>query len=100
MKPLVFHKTIGIEPARQQLIQQRIDPNTATWPELARLPDIGETLAKRIVAYRREKRPMFDPAPVFSALQDLDPIKGIGPKTLAEMEPFLKFSTSQAQTGR
>src|SRR5215213_594330 len=33
-------------------LADRIDPNTATWQELAVLPQIGEKRAKDIVSYR------------------------------------------------
>jgi hypothetical protein len=76
----------------------RIDPNTATWAELATLPRLGETMAKRIVAYResRAAAPRPNPAlsaarPVFCIVRDLDAIPGIGPKTLDEIGPYLSF---------
>jgi competence protein ComEA len=60
----------------------RVDINTAAWPELAELPGIGETLARRIVESREQQGP-------FESLEDLDRVPGIGPKTLAELRPLL-----------
>jgi competence protein ComEA len=60
----------------------RIDPNTASWPELAALPGIGETLARRIVAHRQKSGP-------FSDVDMLQEVKGVGPKKLQEARPFL-----------
>ena len=77
-------------------IAQRIDPNEADWPELTRLPGIGETLAKRIVAYRQENRVEASgdtdpPAPVFQRPEDLQAVRGIGPKTVERLAPLLKL---------
>jgi len=91
LRPLVFSETIGVEPARIDQVEQRIDPNVATWPELARLPGIGEAVAKRIIDYRQEHRPPSGGPPVFRSPHDLTAINGIGPKTLEKITPHLKF---------
>jgi hypothetical protein len=86
-------------------LDQRIDPNTATWPELTHLPRIGEQIAKRIVEYRQARRPAADSAsgsnmapspPVFTCPQDLAKVRGIGPKTVELIAPHLKFPTPPA----
>jgi competence protein ComEA len=56
--------------------------NTANWPELALMPNIGEQLAKRIVADRDRRGP-------YRELAELRRVRGIGPKTLDGMRPFL-----------
>jgi len=81
-------------------VDQRIDPNVATWAELARLPRIGEAIAKRIIAYRTEQAALRGgdkdhPVVVFRRLEDLDAIRGIGAKTLARIAPYLKFPDRQ-----
>jgi competence protein ComEA len=53
------------------------------WPELAQLPEMGESLAKKIVAWRKEHGPFKD-------LSDLRRMKGIGPKKLEAIRPFLR----------
>jgi DNA uptake protein ComE-like DNA-binding protein len=104
VRPLVVHENIAVDSARVDLVQQRIDPNIAHWSELARLPRIGEVMAKRIVDYRREQQAVSqtnaDATPVFKSLEDLRPIKGIGPKTLAGMEPYLKFPAYEPPQAR
>jgi competence protein ComEA len=55
-----------------------IDINRASPEELARLPGIGPTLAKRIV----EGRP-------FASVADLRRVKGIGAKTLEKLRPHV-----------
>ncbi len=80
-------------------IDQRIDPNTATWTELTRLPRVGESIAKRIVEYRENQRSAGTGGtatrPVFTCPQDLDQVRGIGPKTVELIAPHLKFAESQ-----
>lgn len=60
----------------------RVDVNSASWPELSQLPRIGETLARRIVEEREQNGPFFSP-------DDLTRVRGIGPKTLEQILPYL-----------
>jgi competence protein ComEA len=76
-------RTIDIERAESIAIDFKIDVNQAQWPELALMPNIGEQLAKRIVADRTERGP-------FKELEELRRVRGIGPKTLESMKPFLQ----------
>lgn len=66
----------------------QLDPNEATWSELAQLPGIGEIVARKIVSYR--ERP-DTPKPAFRLPGDLDRVPGIGPKTAARIAPYLRF---------
>lgn len=61
----------------------QVDPNTADWPELVQLPGIGPTLARRIVESRRADGPFLDH-------EDLRRVRGIGPKTLDRIRPYLR----------
>ncbi len=72
--------------ARMQHIlkPEPLNVNRATAEELERLPRIGPVLARRIVAFREAHGP-------FRRLEDLEAVPGIGPKTLAELAPFVKF---------
>lgn len=74
-----------IEIDRQPKLEARfvVDINRAAWPELAQLPGIGQTLAQRIVASREERGPFVDH-------DDLRRVRGIGPKTLEKMRPYLR----------
>lgn len=60
----------------------RMDLNTASEQELQRLPRIGPRLAERIVAYREMYGPFARPAHVVR-------VRGIGPKTFEQLEPYL-----------
>jgi competence protein ComEA len=84
-------RLIDIERAEPIAIDFRIDVNKADWPELALLPNIGEQLAKRIVADRTQNGPFRD-------LADLGRVRGIGPRTLESMQPFLEPLTSVEAT--
>ncbi len=57
--------------------------NEADWPEFTLLPGIGETLARRITAYRQQHGP-------FRTVEQLQDVKGIGPKTLRRIRPYLR----------
>jgi competence protein ComEA len=72
--------------------QYMVDVNDATWVEWAQFEGIGETLAKRIVADRQTRGP-------FGSVEDVARVKGIGPKRLAEMRPYLTIEPEQATAG-
>lgn len=67
-----------------------IDPNTATWAELALLPGLGESVSRRIIEFREERK-SHDVWPAFRRPEDLMRVKGIGAKTLQRMRPLLRF---------
>ncbi len=74
----------------------RINPNTAEWWELASLPGLGPTLSKRIVEYRADQRKkQGDPhAQVFRSVEDLQRIRGIGPKRSATLGERMVFDAT------
>lgn len=71
-----------IDRAAPRVARFRVDVNKAEWPELAQLPEVGETLARRIVESREE-------AGAFGELNDLRRVRGIGPRTLEQIRPYL-----------
>jgi competence protein ComEA len=75
-------RLIEVERAGPQVAAFRVDVNSAQWPELSQLPGIGETLAKRIVQSRAARGRFLDH-------QDLRRVRGIGPKTLERIRPYL-----------
>jgi hypothetical protein len=66
----------------------RINPNTASQASLVRLGGIGRARALDIIHYRQTHR---QEGPVFRSPQDLEQIRGIGPKTSAKLSPWLTF---------
>jgi helix-hairpin-helix protein len=74
-------------------VQKGIDPNIAGWFELAQLPGIGESLARKIISHRESRR-AADPnsdGPIFESADKLLLIPGIGPRMMARIRPFLRF---------
>jgi competence ComEA-like helix-hairpin-helix protein len=63
---------------------ERVDADEATASELSRLPRVGLSLAKTIVADRNANGP-------FGGLAGLDRVAGVGPGLLRTLEPFLTF---------
>lgn len=61
----------------------RIDINSASWVEWTQIEGIGETTAQKIIADRDSNGP-------FRTIDDLLRVKGIGPKKLETMRPFLR----------
>lgn len=75
-----------------------IDPNTAKWFEFAQLPGIGETVARRFEALRRQRREHLGPGRLaFEQPSDLTLIQGIGEKTVQRIEPFLRLPDGQIE---
>ncbi|MBT6938519.1 MAG: helix-hairpin-helix domain-containing protein, partial [Candidatus Marinimicrobia bacterium] len=61
--------------------QAKININTATRSELMKLPRIGPVTADKILAYRNTYGS-------FRSLDDLQKIKGVGPKTVAKLKLY------------
>jgi competence protein ComEA len=76
-------RLVEIERAEPLSAEFEVDLNEADWPELAQLPDIGETLARRIVESRNRDGPFLDH-------EDLMRVRGIGPRTLERVRPYLR----------
>lgn len=81
-------------------VANRIDPNTADWPTLAAIPELGEKRAKAIVAYREAFISAGHGPVAFRVPSDLMVIKGIGPGTVANMRPYLIFPPQTQPTTR
>jgi len=72
-------------------LESRINPNDAPISSLVRLPGIGAAKAAAIVAYRDGYRPQQTEGRAFSDCDDLQKVKGIGPKTAENICEWLKF---------
>jgi competence ComEA-like helix-hairpin-helix protein len=69
-----------------------INPNTADIASLVRLPGIGPVRAAEIIKYRNS--PDIT-QPAFRSANDLQNIKGIGPKTVEKFSRHLCFDESE-----
>lgn len=74
----------AVEIERLETAENRfqLDINRATWVEWMQLEGVGETLSRRIVEDREQNGP-------FASIDDIQRVRGIGPKTLEELRPWL-----------
>ena len=79
-----FRTEIEITSQRPREFYYALDINQASWVEWAQLDGIGEKLAKRIVLDRQERGP-------FQSVDEVQRVKGVGPKMMEKLRPFLKF---------
>ena len=76
-------------------IRVGVEPNQAAWFELAQLPGIGPSLARRIVDFREvERARVSDGRPIFARPADLRRVKGLGQKKVARVGRLLWFEAS------
>jgi competence protein ComEA len=80
---------IEIERADPLAVRFEVDINSADWPELLQLPGVGPTLAQRIVQSRQAGGPFADN-------DDLRRVRGIGPKTMEQIRPYLRAMPGRA----
>ena len=71
------------------VLEGRINPNTASRAQLMQLPRIGIKTAEAITEYREQRT--F----VFENIEDLQKVKGIGPKTAERVQQWLVFEQHQ-----
>jgi len=83
----------AVEALRPLAAGERVNADTASARELARLPRVGMSLARRIVADRDSNGP-------FGGLAGLDRVPGIGPGMLKSLEPHLEFSRTGPSPAR
>jgi competence ComEA-like helix-hairpin-helix protein len=72
-------------------LEGRINPNDAPIESLVRLPGLGPGRAGAIVAYRENFDEKNAGGPVFQNCDDLQKVKGIGPKTIQNISEWLRF---------
>ena len=72
-------------------LDEKINPNDAPLASLVRLPGIGIGKASAIVAYRRDFSERNDNKAAFENCDDLQEVKGIGPKTIENISEWLIF---------
>src|SRR5439155_7144337 len=82
-------------PARFEELADRLDPNVATWEELAVLPQLGEKRAKEIIAYRDQYRADRRGEIAFARIEDLLKVRGIGVAMIETIRPHLMFPATK-----
>lgn len=76
-------RLIEIDRVDPLTVEFQVDVNAADLPELINIPEIGDTLGQRIIDYRQQNGP-------FKSVDQLRHIKGIGPKTLEKIRPYVR----------
>ena len=72
-------------------LENRINPNDAPIESLVRLPGLGPGRAGAIVSYRDNFNIKNAGKPAFQNCNDLEDVKGVGPKTVQNISEQLKF---------
>lgn len=78
------HRALALRLGRPLARGETVDINAASPEEIARLPRVGMSLAKRIVSRRSELGP-------YQALADLDRVVGVGPALLEQLKDKVRF---------
>jgi competence protein ComEA len=73
---------VDIDRAPPLAARFQVDVNHADWPELIQLPGVGEVLAQRLIAER-------DANGAFRDFDDLSRVRGLGPRTLERIRPYV-----------
>ncbi len=81
----------GLRQPYEIRLESRINPNDAPLASLVRLPGIGIGRAGAIVAYRENFSEKNGNCSAFRNCEDLQKVKGIGPKTAEKICEWLKF---------
>ncbi len=81
--------------AAAQITESSINPNTASWASLVRIPGIGPGRAQKLLNWRQAHQTRTSQI-VFHTLSDLRHVPSFGPKTVARMEPYLRFPAVKA----
>ncbi len=79
------HRDSAVQLARPLAAGETVDVDRAGAQELARLPGVGPSLARKIVAWREAHGP-------FGGLPELDSVPGIGPGLLRNLAAHAAFS--------
>ena len=82
---------VGDELSFEMGLDERVNPNDAPITSLVRLPGIGIGKARAIAAYREEFSEQNGNKPAFRNCDDLQKVSGIGPKTVQNINEWLKF---------
>jgi comEA protein len=70
------------QPIAFAAIPSKININSDSIAELAKLPKIGPALAKRIIEYRKQNGN-------FKKSTEIKKVKGIGPKIYQQIQPYI-----------
>lgn len=83
---------------RYDELVDHLDPNVADVSSLSALPQLGPRRARDIVEYRERLRAADPDRVVFTKLEDLLRVRGIGYAMIKHVEPYLAFPTTAPTT--
>ena len=86
-----------VRPAPLRPAAEKINPNTASWASLARLPGIGPGRAKAVCRYREQFGRVHPDRQAFSSPGDLQKVSGLGPVLVEGVAPYLAFSPAASR---
>jgi len=72
---------------KKELPTHLVDLNTASMEKLKKLPGVGDKTAELIIQHRR--------IDLFRQIEDIQNVKGIGPKKFAKMKPYITVKKKQ-----
>ncbi|HZZ44645.1 MAG TPA: helix-hairpin-helix domain-containing protein [Tepidisphaeraceae bacterium] len=98
-RPTHLPDTLPDDSPRAQELSSQLDPNTATWQQLALLPNLGEKKAQAIISYRNQYKLDHPNQIPFLTPTDLTNIKGIGDTTVTNLTPYLTFPIQSEDRG-
>ncbi|MGC8625162.1 MAG: ComEA family DNA-binding protein [Phycisphaerae bacterium] len=78
-----------------RITESSINPNSAKWASLVRIPGIGPGRAQKLLAWRHAHRTKPSQI-VFHSAADLRNVPSFGPKTVAQIAPYLRFPAVKA----
>ena len=84
---VVLPPVVAAQRAATTIIDKKVNPNKANSEELIRLPGIGPALAENIIEYRNSHGG-------FKSLEELEKVKGLGPKKLERLKDYLEVDKS------
>jgi competence protein ComEA len=82
---------LGLGQSLRVELDEKLNPNDASIGSLVRLPGIGPGRANAIVAYRDHVSGKDANRLAFESVDDLQKVKGIGPKTAQGISKWVKF---------
>jgi len=83
--------SVEVDRSRQVNYFFRVDPNTAREEDLADIPGLTQTAARKITAYRTKHQDGQSGKVVFNNLEDLARVPGLSERMLQKATPFLTF---------